>query len=865
MAALSVAAIVVSHERADYLLETLSQLSKQSHPIEQVVVVETSSDQASRDLANQFGFSLITPGNLKLGSSIAAGIASLAKVPGWLWILHDDSAPAEDALAELAKAAEISPSVALIGPKLLNWQNPIEIQQMGLTITRTGRPFLLVQKEYDQGQHDAVGDTLAVSTAGMLVLLSAWERLGGLNDSTPVFAQDLEVGAKARAAGFRVIVQAKARVRHAGLSMTSQRPRKWIGGNWQQGISRAHIHMATITLPALLVLGLYLTMPLLALAWIPKHLISKRPGRILGQLSGWLWAWGTLRNRLRARADFRRLGSSKALKSLYATQPQLKRRRAQKLQEEPLGDPRAIRATIFSSNSGWLALIPLLASFKIFPVAAIVSGALSPLGSNAAAVFESTGISRLSYLSGINLPSDPFNWFLSFLSWFSPNDPSLGLAVALFVSPAFSFFGLWLLSSLFVSKIWVRNLMALGFSLSPFSLGLALSAQLVELTGVNSMIWASFFLIRGFMATNSARSWRRVGLAGLALAVTAVSTPLGFGVMLILIIGLGFRFWRKAGILVWAATPGLALIAPWILAIDQIGWLWLTTSSAAAGPIPIETSYPLAAFLALAIGAFYLARLSLVIPVFGFASLSFFAAWLQPVSSGMALLSFASVCLVLGAGMLLDNLAGRKVVAALGFIALSASIGSAGYLVNATDSFDTRDARQLPALVVAAAEQSNSVRTLVLEVGDGIQASLIWGDGRSLEERSVLVEYLSPSTALLNDQIAELSARLIAGNPIGVAELSEKIGVNFVLLADDESRELSSIASGISAIPSFQPAGETPFGNLWSTGVVLGVDTPSPANIQRDFQLGLLVAFVLLAIPTRASVTGAKRTRRDGG
>ena len=66
----------------------------------------------------------------------------------------------------------------MIGPKLLSWEKPIEIQQMGLTLTQTGKPFLLVSREYDQGQHDSTGDTLAVSTAGMLVSLGLWQKLG---------------------------------------------------------------------------------------------------------------------------------------------------------------------------------------------------------------------------------------------------------------------------------------------------------------------------------------------------------------------------------------------------------------------------------------------------------------------------------------------------------------------------------------------------------------------------------------------------------------------------------------------------------------------------------------------------------------
>jgi GT2 family glycosyltransferase len=862
VAALSVAAIVVSHARADYLADTLSGIAAQSHSLEQVVVVETGADDATVELAQKHDFSLVSLQDIRLGAAISAGLASLAAKPGWIWVLHEDAMPEPGALAALAKAAEISPSVAVIGPKLLQWDNPIEIQQMGLTITKTGRPFLLVQKEYDQGQHDTAGDTLAVSTAGMLVSVAAWELLGGLNDKTPIFAQDLEFGSKARAAGFRVVVEAQARVNHAGLSMRSQRPRKWIGGTWQQGISRAHIHMATLTLPILLVLALYLVMPLIALISIPKHLIAKRPSRILGQLSGWLWAWGTVAKRFQARSEFRKLGSPKTLRSLYATRAQIKKRRAQKLQEEPLGDPRKSRATIFSSNSVWLGLIPLLASFKIFPLGAIASGTLAPLGASAWAVFEATGIGKLPYIGGVELPSDPFNWYLAFISWFWPNNPSIALAIAIFISPVVSFFGVWLLSSVFVSRIWVRNLVAIGFSLSPFALGLALEGSLVELTALNSAIWAAFFLIRAAVAINSARSWRWVGLAGLALAATAVSSPLVFGLVILLALGLGAKFWRKSGIIIWAPLPGLVLIAPWIVVFEQNGWLFLTTSSAAIEPMGADVAYLLIIFLVLGLGAFWVARVSLVISIFLFSLVSFSLAWLQPVSSGIALLGFSAVGLTLATGLLLDNLKGRTVISIATGAAMVSSIGSAAFLINASSGFETQDPRQLPALVVAAAEQSDSVRTLVLSFDDGPVAELIWGDGRSLEERSLLVRYQKLPDQELSRELSELAARLIAGNPIGVNELASSTGVNFVLLADADSVELSDISAGINSVPSFQPAGSTPFGSLWSTGVELGPLVDSDTNSGRNLQLGLLAVFVLLAIPTRASVIGSRPTRR---
>ncbi|MGA1718598.1 MAG: glycosyltransferase family 2 protein, partial [Aquiluna sp.] len=118
MSSLSVAAIVVSHAAGEYLEKTLQDLANQTHQLQQVVVVDTAGDEQAVALASSHGFSLIQPGDLKLGAAIDAGIMALGASPSWIWILHDDSAPEPQALERLARAAEISPSVAVIGPKL---------------------------------------------------------------------------------------------------------------------------------------------------------------------------------------------------------------------------------------------------------------------------------------------------------------------------------------------------------------------------------------------------------------------------------------------------------------------------------------------------------------------------------------------------------------------------------------------------------------------------------------------------------------------------------------------------------------------------------------------------------------------------
>ena len=165
-----VSAIVISHDSAEFLSRTLAAI--QNQPVDEVIHVETGSAQGAQ-------FSI---GDVSLAASLRFAAEKVSPQSEWLWILHDDSAPLADALKQLLALAEVSPSVAVIGPKQVDWQDTRKIVQQGLTLTPRGKLFSLVSNELDQSQHDSMSDVLAVGTAGMLVKRSVWLELGGLTE-----------------------------------------------------------------------------------------------------------------------------------------------------------------------------------------------------------------------------------------------------------------------------------------------------------------------------------------------------------------------------------------------------------------------------------------------------------------------------------------------------------------------------------------------------------------------------------------------------------------------------------------------------------------------------------------------------------
>lgn len=863
MSSLSVAAIVVSHAAGDYLERTLRDLASQSYQLEQVVVVDTAGEELAVQLASGHGFSVIQPGDIQLGAAIDAGILSLNKPPSWVWILHDDSAPEPEALERLARAAEISPSVAVIGPKLLSWERPIEIQQMGLTVTKTGKPFLLVSREYDQGQHDNTGDTLAVSTAGMLVSVGLWQKLGGLDDSSPVFAQDIEFCLKARASGFRVVVDAKARVHHAGLSMDSKRRNSWVGGNRRQGLAKAHIHLATGTLPLPIVIALYLLLPLAFLVSVPKHLLAKQPGRIYGQLTGWLWAWFTIPSRFRARRQLRASGSLAATRPLYATRKQLARRRSLRHEYEPVSSEPEVKG-LLASGALWFALVPLIASIPLFPTGPVSSATIRPLGRSLDSLWASTAALTQPYLDGVALPSEPFNWFYLLLALTSPGSPSIALAAFIFISPVLLYLAAWFLLGAISAKPLVRILPSLILALSPQVLQLQQRGGVVELVALGSLIVTTRLLISSATAFSPARSWRWAALAGLSGALLAVSSPMLFAVIVLGSFALIAIRPKRAFTLIWVGLPGLTLMLPWAVTAWEINQdLIFITSSARLAPVTpsLEALILLGVAGAVAAAAIVFGRAWVAVTVWLVAATLVIAQTLLPIS-GLAELPALLLLLALVAAAEVGNAIKSRTFGTLGATASLLLVALSGYQLGFAAESPLRESeeRQLPALVVAYADVDPMTRTLRIEVGESTAAELVWGDGISQEEMNLLYEYSQPDSGI-SSSLAQLTASLIAGNPAGVTQLLEATSVDFILLAPGNHPARSEARVALSTLSFLQSSGSSEFGDLYRLDQLQSGTAPEQDSGFKNVQLGVLAAFLLLAIPTPATIRGYRRLR----
>ncbi|MCZ7459914.1 glycosyltransferase [Streptomyces sp. WMMC940] len=343
-----VTAVLVSHDGARWLPDALAGLLGQERPVQNVVAADTgSADDSARlvtealgaervlHLARRTGFGAAVDEAARLAPVLTPDDLPYLKRPSgwdpvtrtwrdeaydmpelphgepvqWLWLLHDDCAPAPDALAELLRVADSDEHAAVIGPKLRGWYDRKQLLEAGVSIANSGRRWTgLDRREQDQGQHDQVRSVLSVSSAGMLVRRDVWEGLGGFDRRLPLMRDDVDFCWRAHAAGHSVYVAPGAVLRHAEAAARERRTVDCAG----RSVASPHRVDKAGAVYTLLVNARGRSLPFVLLRLLLgtllrtlAHLVGKVPGQAVDEVMGLL---GTLLRPERILAARRRRG-----------------------------------------------------------------------------------------------------------------------------------------------------------------------------------------------------------------------------------------------------------------------------------------------------------------------------------------------------------------------------------------------------------------------------------------------------------------------------------------------------------------------------------------------------------------------------
>ncbi|MDX1658062.1 MAG: glycosyltransferase family 2 protein [Nitriliruptorales bacterium] len=319
-----VLAILVTRDGEQWLGDALAGLAAQDHPDLEIIAVDNGSEDGSRRvLIDELGPDrvLVAERDLGFGAAVSMALDAAPSEPGDLVLLvHDDLVLEPGTLSTLVRELSADDRLAIVGPKLVEYDSPARLQNVGMTVDLTGRAESgLESDELDQGQRDHRRRSLYVSTAGMLVDRSVFDELGRFDRRYHLFRDDLDLCWRAWLAGYDVEVVPEAVGRHVAAAANYERlgqtaflgPRYFAERNTLATLLKNYSGARLLYLvPAFFVVGV---------AKVAGFIATRRLGDAWQTVRAWLWnGWHLPRTwRLRRGVQARRERTDGELRPLF--------------------------------------------------------------------------------------------------------------------------------------------------------------------------------------------------------------------------------------------------------------------------------------------------------------------------------------------------------------------------------------------------------------------------------------------------------------------------------------------------------------------------------------------------------------------
>ena len=229
----AISVVVVNWNRCDLLRSCLLSLARQEteHPFEVVVIDNDSSDGSPDMVLREFGnhstFRLKLIRNLEnLGFCKANNQGFAATDSEFVALLNNDAEAEPGWLAALAHIFDNAPQVGMAASKILVYEDPRRIDKAGHLIYPDGQNRGRGTGELDAGQYDRVEEVLWPDGCAAMYRRAMLDQIGGFDEDFFAYADDAELGLRARIAGWTCIYTPHAVVRHhrgATLGVRSSR------------------------------------------------------------------------------------------------------------------------------------------------------------------------------------------------------------------------------------------------------------------------------------------------------------------------------------------------------------------------------------------------------------------------------------------------------------------------------------------------------------------------------------------------------------------------------------------------------------------------------------------------------------------
>jgi GT2 family glycosyltransferase len=612
LAAHHVTAVLVAHNGDRWLPQALAALTASDHRPDRIVAVDTGSrDESEKLLIDALGGPAITrmPKRTGFGAAVQHGLAyadqrspirdSHRQRTEWVWLLHDDCAPAPGALRQLLECAVRRPDAAVIGPKVLGWRDDRQLLEVGLTITGGGRRHTgLEKREYDQGQHDATREVLAVGSAGMLVRRDIWEDLGGFDRNLAVFRDDVDFGWRANQAGHTVLVCPRAVVHHAEAAAHGRRRLGATRDRPHMVDRRNALYVLLANAPARRWLLALVRIVISSVVRAVGFLLGKQPALAFEELVAVLAVLGRPDRLIRARLARSRTRSvdPATLRRFFPSTTQQLRNAGEQLfavvtgtdsghdlpsRRRAVTDPASEDDEPDADDTSWLkvfvrppvllvaglTLLTLLASRRLIGGGRLSGGALFPAPGSAAELWATYTEAWHGVGVGSPIAAPPY---LAVIAAFGSvvQSPSLAVDLLLLGSVPLAALTAYLLLRRVVESPWLRFWGAAVYGLLPATTGAIAAGRLGTAVAAVVTPLVALAVWRTLGTPDRPGPFRAAWSAGLLLAIVAAFVPLAWLAAVaagVAAVAAGFRSTGAVLRLVAMVSVAPVVLAPWTL------------------------------------------------------------------------------------------------------------------------------------------------------------------------------------------------------------------------------------------------------------------------------------------------------------
>ena len=213
--------VVVNWNRQVLLRSCLQSLNQQEFdaPFEVVVVDNGSTDGSADMVESEFGsgaaFRIKVIRNANNRGFCAANNQGFAASDGELIALLNNDAEADPHwLCTLAQLFQGRPEVGMAASKILVYEDPKRIDKAGHLVYPDGQNRGRGTGQLDTGQYDKIEEVLWPDGCAAMYRRAMLDQIGGFDEDFFAYADDAELGLRARIAGWKCLYAPQAVVRH---------------------------------------------------------------------------------------------------------------------------------------------------------------------------------------------------------------------------------------------------------------------------------------------------------------------------------------------------------------------------------------------------------------------------------------------------------------------------------------------------------------------------------------------------------------------------------------------------------------------------------------------------------------------------